>query len=95
MATVPADTDALTGLPNRRYAMSRLRQSLEAFARTGEPVSVILMDVDRFKPVNDTHGHETGDRVIQMIAQALSRASNAIAMWRGKGGTNSSCCSAT
>lgn len=73
-----AVTDALTGLPNRRYAMSRLRQSLESFARSGEPVSVVLFDVDRFKPVNDTHGHQAGDAVLRGVAERMKAALRAV-----------------
>ncbi|MEO1494565.1 MAG: sensor domain-containing diguanylate cyclase [Pseudomonadota bacterium] len=54
--------DALTGLWNRRYLMNRCRQELIASRRSGTPVSMIMLDADHFKQLNDTHGHDAGDR---------------------------------
>ncbi|CAN5367646.1 diguanylate cyclase [soil metagenome] len=69
-----AVTDALTGLSNRR----RLEQTLEVetakLARTGDWLSVLMVDIDFFKLFNDTYGHPAGDRCITMVASALSRA---------------------
>ena len=59
-----AQTDALTGLPNRRYFFQALEDRL-ARAATGDTFTVGLIDLDRFKPVNDTHGHAQGDRLLQ------------------------------
>ncbi len=64
-------TDTLTGLPNRRYAMKRLGQAWEASARTGNPMSTIMMDIDFFKKVNDEHGHDAGDAVLRETATKL------------------------
>ena len=64
-------TDALTELPNRRYAMKRLKQEWEAAARSGRPLSVIMCDIDHFKSVNDEHGHDVGDVVLKEVANAL------------------------
>lgn len=66
-----AATDELTGLPNRR----RLREALDAAlarGRTGDhPVAVVMFDVDRFKLINDTHGHAVGDEVLRHLARTL------------------------
>ncbi len=59
-----ATTDPLTGACNRRYFMSVLGQEIERSARHGSPVSVIMLDLDHFKAINDSHGHATGDKVL-------------------------------
>jgi diguanylate cyclase (GGDEF)-like protein len=64
-------TDPLTGLPNRRYAMKRLAQAWESASRTSNPVSVIMMDIDHFKKVNDNFGHDAGDAVLKGAAGVL------------------------
>jgi diguanylate cyclase (GGDEF)-like protein len=63
-----ATTDALTGVANRREALAALARALEGAARTGRPVALLMIDVDRFKRVNDDHGHEAGDRVLAAVA---------------------------
>lgn len=63
--------DALTGLFNRRYLEEVLGQELVRAARENYPISVVLMDVDRFKALNDTHGHPAGDQVLRALGQAL------------------------
>src|SRR5690606_711303 len=68
-----AHTDALTGLPNRRFIIDRLQQEWALFARKGVPFSVLLLDIDHFKAVNDERGHDVGDRVLQRVAQILRR----------------------
>lgn len=67
-------TDSLTGLPNRRYAMERLEQEWSAAARNQRTFSVMMVDIDRFKSVNDAFGHETGDQVLRQVALALRKA---------------------
>lgn len=62
-------TDVLTGLPNRRYAMKRLGQTWESSLRTGNPVSIVMLDIDYFKRVNDQFGHDVGDVVLREVAQ--------------------------
>src|ERR1039457_6732634 len=57
-------TDALTATYNRRYLMERLPQEIGRACRYGQPLSVVLCDVDRFKHVNDTYGHQAGDGVL-------------------------------
>jgi diguanylate cyclase len=63
--------DALTGLANRRHFESVLARELDRVARVGEPALLLLLDIDHFKRVNDTHGHVAGDRVLQAVADAL------------------------
>lgn len=65
-----AQTDALTGLPNRRFFFSTLESMLECGGDNG-PFCVGLIDLDRFKPVNDTHGHVHGDRLLQLIGKRM------------------------
>jgi len=63
-----AVTDALTGLYNRRYLETHLSDLIEHAVNRGKPLSILTLDVDFFKAVNDTHGHDAGDRVLQEIA---------------------------
>jgi len=63
--------DGLTGLWTKRHFLSQAPLALEASRRYGEPLSLILVDVDHFKKVNDTHGHLVGDRVLQGVAAIL------------------------
>ena len=63
--------DPLTGLPNRRAAGERLAASRAHALRQGEPLSVLMLDIDHFKRVNDVHGHADGDRVLVALARAL------------------------
>lgn len=64
-------TDALTALPNRRYAMQALSRGWAGASRWGRAMSVLLVNADAFKPVNDEHGHEAGDVVLRTLATAL------------------------
>lgn len=66
-----ARQDALTGLPNRRVATERLAAEFQAMRRTGAPYAVLMLDIDFFKRVNDTWGHEVGDQVLKRLAQVL------------------------
>jgi len=63
--------DTLTGLPNRRYAMERLQKEWQRARRHGQPLVCMLLDIDHFKRVNDTYGHDAGDLVLQRTAQAM------------------------
>lgn len=67
-----AVTDSLTGLYNRRYFEAHLDTALREAAESGKPVSLAMVDIDLFKPVNDTHGHGVGDLVLRAIAMRLS-----------------------
>ena len=64
--------DALTGLPNRVLFEERLRQGVDGLARRRGALAVLAIDLDRFKAVNDTHGHAAGDELIQVIAARLA-----------------------
>ena len=82
-----AHTDFLTGLYNRRFFMQRLAEETERVKRGHQPMSVLLLDMDGFKTVNDTHGHDVGDRVLQVIAsvtQEVKRISDVSARIGGE-----------
>ena len=82
-----ARTDPLTGLANRRAAESTLQRQAASVRRYGLPVSVIGMDIDHFKAVNDTYGHATGDAVIAGVARILRdsvREPDFVARWGGE-----------
>ena len=66
-----AVTDPLTGLHNRRYGLAHLRRVAERCRVTGARAGVVMVDIDHFKAVNDTHGHDGGDRVLIRVAQEL------------------------
>jgi diguanylate cyclase (GGDEF)-like protein len=66
-----SQTDALTGLPNRRALSSHLNEELRRSQRYGTPVSLLLIDVDGLKEVNDAEGHPAGDRLIRSVAVAI------------------------
>jgi len=67
-------TDTLTGLPNRREFNDRLEERMSAWNRRQEVFSLLLLDVDHFKALNDEHGHPVGDRVLAAISRALRGA---------------------
>jgi two-component system, cell cycle response regulator len=66
-----AATDPLTGLYNRRYFERRLREESAHARRHKRPFAIVMIDLDHFKLVNDTYGHEDGDRVLRHVAEAL------------------------
>jgi diguanylate cyclase (GGDEF)-like protein len=66
-----AYTDPLTGLQNRRAFVSRLQEECDRVRRFDQQLSIVLLDLDRFKQVNDTWGHETGDTVLRHVAEEL------------------------
>lgn len=68
-----AHLDPLTGLPNRRALMERLQQEWARMKRLGGPLSFIMVDLDHFKKVNDTYGHNVGDRLLQETSKALAQ----------------------
>jgi diguanylate cyclase (GGDEF)-like protein len=64
-------TDSLTGMQNRRYFDDALKEYLDEFRRIDKPVGLMIFDLDHFKQVNDTHGHDVGDKVLQAVAHCL------------------------
>ncbi len=68
-----ANFDSLTGLPNRTLFRDRLAQAMGRAQRSGRAMALMFLDLDRFKVVNDSLGHETGDRLLQHVAQTLTR----------------------
>ena len=64
-------TDGLTGMQNRRYFDDALKEYLEEFRRIDKPVGLMILDLDHFKQVNDTHGHDVGDEVLRAVAGCL------------------------
>ncbi len=79
--------DHLTGIANRRGAESALRSRLEELRRNGWGFGVLLMDIDDFKAVNDACGHETGDRVLRLVARTLeagARSFDLVGRWGGE-----------
>ena len=68
-----ADMDLVTGVHNHRYLQERLRQEVARSARSHSPLAVLMLDLDKFKPINDRHGHADGDRVLHNIALDHSR----------------------
>ncbi|MEN9537834.1 MAG: hypothetical protein RLZZ126_69 [Pseudomonadota bacterium] len=64
--------DPLTGLANRRHFLSALGREIASVARSGDSTLLLMLDIDHFKQVNDTHGHATGDRVLSIVAETLS-----------------------
>lgn len=82
-----AHLDPLTRIANRRYMESRLELALVEFQQHRIPFGVLFLDIDYFKRVNDTFGHEAGDRVLQMVANTLQgniRADDLVARWGGE-----------
>ena len=82
-----AAEDELTGLLNRRFGGRRLREEFARSSRHQVPLGVLMIDVDRFKAVNDTWGHDAGDAVLRAVANVASeslRASDVICRWGGE-----------
>jgi diguanylate cyclase (GGDEF)-like protein len=81
-----SETDALTALPNRRAFRRRLDAEIRRASRYATPVSLLVLDVDRLKRINDRRGHAAGDRAIRRVAESLTatlRASDLGARWGG------------
>ncbi len=79
-------TDGLTGLFNHRHVHELLRDEWERSLRSGEPVGVAMLDLDRFKSINDTYGHPTGDVVLYETARIISETAREIDMVGRYGG---------
>ena len=67
-------TDGLTGLYNHRWLQGRLKEEFRRAQRYGDPLALILLDLDHFKQVNDKHGHLVGDQVLRELAEVLQRS---------------------
>ncbi len=67
-----AVTDQLTGLYNRRYLASHLSAMFDRGAWSNRPLSVMILDIDHFKKINDTHGHDAGDKILQAFAERMN-----------------------
>ncbi len=82
-----AHTDALTGLANRRQLEVLIQKEIYRVARYNKPLSVIVMDIDNFKLINDNYGHDTGDQVLLRLARAIEpglRNSDSLGRWGGE-----------
>lgn len=66
-----AVVDALTGLNNRRFLETHLAHAMDQAAHKGQPLSLMILDIDHFKSVNDTYGHDAGDEVLKTFAQRI------------------------
>jgi diguanylate cyclase (GGDEF)-like protein len=78
--------DALTGVYNRRYFMVRIEEEARRHRRFGEPMSLVMLDLDNFKPVNDRLGHSAGDDVLREVAQVLTANSRSFSIVTRYGG---------
>ncbi len=79
--------DPLTGLANRRHFRAVLEREIDGVARSGEPALLMMLDIDHFKTINDTHGHVAGDMVLQAVAKCLAgciRPMDSIARYGGE-----------
>src|SRR6266498_1065048 len=73
-----AFTDHLTGLANRRRFERQLEREVSRTLRYGHPFSLLMIDIDHFKLINDTHGHEAGDQVLKLLARCLQEGTRGI-----------------
>lgn len=79
--------DPLTGLANRRHFRAVLTREIEIVARSGNSALLLMLDIDHFKQVNDTHGHLAGDKVLQTVARCISgcvRPQDTVARYGGE-----------
>jgi diguanylate cyclase (GGDEF)-like protein/PAS domain S-box-containing protein len=79
--------DDLTGVPNRRYIELKVRQAVQEFQEFGRSAGLLMMDIDRFKQVNDENGHETGDDALRGMCQTLThnlRPGDLLGRWGGE-----------
>jgi diguanylate cyclase (GGDEF)-like protein len=83
--------DSLTSLPNRRHFLERLDQALVQDDARHPALAVLFLDLDGFKPINDTHGHDTGDKLLQIVAARLARAIRAGDLVSRLGGDEFAC----
>jgi two-component system cell cycle response regulator len=74
-------TDTLTGCYNRTYMDTHLPKELKRAIRYGHPISVVMVDIDYFKKVNDTYGHQAGDQVLKSLVQTISQSIRSEVDW--------------
>lgn len=82
-----SNRDALTGLANRRHALARLNEEFGRAQRSGRPLAIAIVDIDHFKAINDTWGHEVGDEALAAVAGRLAasiREYDLCARWGGE-----------
>jgi two-component system cell cycle response regulator len=80
-------TDALTGLYNRRFIIEKLEEEMSRYQRNQKVFSLIMADIDDFKQLNDTYGHDCGDAILKLVSATLSgniRSIDSIARWGGE-----------
>jgi diguanylate cyclase (GGDEF)-like protein/PAS domain S-box-containing protein len=80
-------TDALTGIGNRKHLEGRLSAVIAEYRNNASPAGLLFMDLDHFKQVNDTYGHNTGDNVLHMVASTIRyalRATDTVGRWGGE-----------
>ena len=86
-ANILANTDSLTGLFNRRYMAERFSEQIEYAEKSGNPFSIIICDIDGFKRINDSFGHDIGDKVLSIISSFFKescRGKDIISRWGGE-----------
>jgi diguanylate cyclase (GGDEF)-like protein len=86
-----ADTDPLTEVPNRRFFNDFAKRDMERFLRFGAPSSLLIIDLDNFKNVNDTHGHTIGDEVLRRVASACKTMTRSGDLFARMGGEEFVC----
>jgi diguanylate cyclase (GGDEF)-like protein len=86
-----AATDPLTGLPNRRFVDEYSEVELARFRRFGQPASLLMIDLDKFKSINDTYGHPSGDRLLQAIAACCKDVVRSVDLFARFGGEEFLC----
>lgn len=85
--TLAARTDDLTGLSNRRHMLELIQYEMNRAERGGQPFSLLMIDLDDFKLINDSHGHDAGDAVLREVSRRLRetvRSHDSIARWGGE-----------
>jgi two-component system, cell cycle response regulator len=80
------ETDSLTGLPNAHFMFLQVQKEVARARRTGRPFGIAVLDLDRFKPINDTYGHKVGDEVLRILASRIKgrlRGTDTVCRWGG------------
>ncbi len=86
-----ADVDCLTSLPNRRYFLRKLARTLIGARPLGRALAVMFLDIDDFKQINDRHGHETGDKLLRIVARRLTHSMRNVDVVSRLGGDEFAC----